>query len=195
VSNTRGDGILSVGRLGFHHDHLFYEHPLTALMLYAIEIPESGSVTSFRSGASMCAALPPDLHDRAAAIECLHLYDYTKINAGLYEPWADPATASPDAESDYKPLIWHHPVTGVEVLWLSPPEGFRRIDRDGGIELFNELRAFVDGHIDEIDHYDHDWRPGDLVVWSNLLVAHARHSFDKTQPRTLRRTPIIGAIT
>jgi taurine dioxygenase len=161
-------------------------------MLYAVEIPDSGSVTNFRSAVDFCAALTPELHDRAAAVECLHLYDYAKVNAGEYEPWADPATASPDSVWDYKPLIWHHPGKDVDALWLSPPEGFRGIDRDGGVELFGELAGFAEAHTDEIGHHDHDWRPGDLVVWSNLLVAHARQRFDRTQPRTLRRTPIIG---
>jgi alpha-ketoglutarate-dependent taurine dioxygenase len=191
VSNTRGDGILGVGRINFHHDHLFYENPLTAIMLYAIEIPSSGSVTNFRSAADMCAALSPELRARAEAVECLHLYDYAKVNAGQYVPWADPATASPDAVLDYKPFIWRHPSSGVEVLWLSPPEGFRGVERDDGIELYGELDAFVQEHTDEIGHLDHSWRPGDLVVWNNLMVAHARQPFDRAEPRTLRRTPVI----
>ena len=46
VSNNRSDGILGKGELDFHHDQLFQEVPLRALILFAIEIPESGSETS-----------------------------------------------------------------------------------------------------------------------------------------------------
>jgi alpha-ketoglutarate-dependent taurine dioxygenase len=192
VSNNRDDGILGTGRLAFHHDHLFYESPLTAIMLYAIEVPASGSVTSFRSAVDMFAALTPELRDRVGSIEGLHLYDYAKINAGQYVAWADPATASPDAVWGYKPLIWRHPASGDQMLWLSPVEGFRGIDRERGIELFEELEAFFGANADAIGRHDHHWEPGDLVVWNNLRVAHARHPFDRSEPRTLRRTPIIG---
>jgi len=194
VSNTRGDGILGTGRLAFHHDHLFYERPLTALMLYAIEIPTSGSVTCFRSAADCYTALTPALRERVDAIELLHLYDYAKINAGLYKPFADPATASADAVFDYKPLAWRRPVSGETMLWLSPPEGFRGVEHDEGIAFFNDLCGYLDAHADEIGHLDHSWTPGDLVVWNNLTVAHARRPFDKSQPRTLRRTPIVGEV-
>jgi len=194
VSNTRGDGILGTGRLAFHHDHLFYERPLTALMLYAIEIPASGSVTCFRSAADCYTALTPELRARADAVELLHLYDYDKVNAGLYKPFADPATATASAVLDYKPLAWRHPVSGTPMLWLSPPEGFRGLERDDGIAFFNDLSGYLEDHAEEIGHLDHAWTPGDLIVWNNLTVAHARRPFDKSQPRTLRRTPVVGEV-
>ena len=46
MSNNRIDGILGKGELDFHHDPLFQEVPLRALIISAIEITESGSETS-----------------------------------------------------------------------------------------------------------------------------------------------------
>ena len=46
MSNNRSDGILGKGELDFHDDPLFQEVPLRALILFAIEIPESGIETS-----------------------------------------------------------------------------------------------------------------------------------------------------
>ena len=178
VSNTRGDGILGRGRLGYHHDHLFYEQPLTALMLYGIEIPESGSITGFRSCADQYRVLTPALKQAAEGIECLHMYDYTKIHAGRFKPWDDPDDASPDAESDYKPFVWQQPDTGTRVLWHSPSTiSFRGIDRDDGIALYNEIDNQLNTHADEIATYEHHWQTGDLLVWDNLMVAHARLPF------------------
>lgn len=194
VSNTRGDGILGTGRLAFHHDHLFYEFPLTALMLYAIEIPSSGSITCFRSAADSYKALTPELRKRVDEVELLHLYDYAKVNAGQYKPFADPATASADAVFRYRPLAPRHPISGAPMLWLSPPEGFRGLERDEGIAFYNEVTGYLETHAAEIGHLDHSWTPGDLIVWNNLTVAHARRPFDKSQPRTLRRTPIVGEV-
>ena len=192
VSNTRGDGILGRGRLGYHHDHLFYEQPLTALMLYGIEVPESGSVTGFRSCADQLRILSPELREAVQDVECLHMYDYTKIHAGRYKPWDDPDDASPEAESDYKPFIWEQPGSGVKVLWHSPSTiSFRGIEREAGIALYGEIDDYLAEHTAEIAGYEHHWRTGDLLVWDNLMVCHARMPFDNSEPRTLRRTPII----
>ena len=61
VSNERDDGILGLGELEFHCDQLFQNDPLKALILYAIEIPESGSVTSFCDTVKVYDSLPEDL--------------------------------------------------------------------------------------------------------------------------------------
>tara|TARA_Y100001936_G_C15750976_1_gene496078 strand:+ start:45 stop:263 length:219 start_codon:yes stop_codon:yes gene_type:complete len=38
--------------------------------------------------------------------------------------------------------------------------------------------------------YDHVWRPGDLVIWDNRSVNHARMDFPSDQRRLLRRYTI-----
>jgi hypothetical protein len=35
--------------------------------------------------------------------------------------------------------------------------------------------------------YSHGWEVGDLIVWDNLLLQHARPDFDPNENRTLRR--------
>jgi taurine dioxygenase len=38
--------------------------------------------------------------------------------------------------------------------------------------------------------YWHRWRPGDLVIWDNLVLQHARHEFPATDRRTIRRCQV-----
>jgi alpha-ketoglutarate-dependent taurine dioxygenase len=38
--------------------------------------------------------------------------------------------------------------------------------------------------------YAHIWRPGDTLVWNNLMVQHARRDFPSDQARTLRRLTV-----
>ncbi len=190
VSNSRPDGILGKGAIDFHHDHLFYEEPLKAIMLYAIEVPESGSETFFRSAIAFLDALPSELHEKVKGIECKHLYDYTKLANREYRDWDDDPT--PGSPSDYKPFIWHDDYTGKEALLLSQSTlDFRGIDRDEGIALYKQLYDFGVDHADEIKTYEHRWKVNDLIIWNNLMVAHARKPFEKDAPRTLRRTPIL----
>jgi taurine dioxygenase len=44
---------------------------------------------------------------------------------------------------------------------------------------------------DEAIQYRHHWQPGDLVLWNNRSLQHARTPYDESLPRTLRRTPIM----
>ncbi len=192
ISNTREDGVLGKGAIGFHHDHLYHDPTLRFIMLYAIEIPASGSETRFRSAASLLEALPAELRARAEAVECLHLYDYKKIREREYRDWDDVESSTPDAPRAYKPFVWRNPDTGVEALLVSQSAiDFKGIDREAGIALYEELSEFAEQNIDGIATYDLDWKPGDLVIWDNRMVAHARESFAKDEPRTIRRSPIL----
>ena len=64
MSANRSDGILGKGELDFHHDPLLEEVPLRALILFPIEIPESGRETSFVHTARAFDAMPDELRDR-----------------------------------------------------------------------------------------------------------------------------------
>ena len=190
VSNVRADGVLGKGAINFHHDHLFYDPPLRALMLYGMEIPPSGSETHFRSSVAFYDALTPELRAQVDEIECKHLYDHVKIAAREYRDWdTEPTPGSP---TDVKPWVWQDPVTGKRALLHSQSTlDFVGIEREAGIALYRALTAYGETHAQEILTYRHRWTQDDLLLWHNLLVAHARLPFAKDEPRTLRRTPII----
>ena len=77
MSNSRSDGILGKGELDFHHDPLFQEVPLRALIIFAIEIPESGSEISFIHTARAFDVMPDELRDRLEDKTCIHLSDFS----------------------------------------------------------------------------------------------------------------------
>jgi taurine dioxygenase len=43
--------------------------------------------------------------------------------------------------------------------------------------------------------YEHVWRVGDVLLWDNLAVQHARTDFDPNERRALRRTQLLGGKT
>jgi len=187
VSNARKDGILGDGEINFHMDHVFFEHPLSAIILYGLEIPASGSVTKFRNSEAVLKNLPADLRARCEGVRCLHLFNYE----GDYTTWQDPAKAPADSPRAWQPLVWRHPQTGRESLWLSPINAvdFEGISREEGFKLLQDLQAYTDSI--EAYEYAHDWAVGDLVIWSNRTLHHKRMPFDASEKRTLRRTPIV----
>ena len=76
--------------------------------------------------------------------------------------------------------LWVSKLSSVEVVELPGEEGKA---------LMAELREYL---YDPAIIYDHaDWKPGDLVLWYNRRLQHARTPYDETQPRTLRRSPIL----
>jgi alpha-ketoglutarate-dependent taurine dioxygenase len=187
VSNSRKDGILGDGEIEFHQDHTFYENPLKAIILYGVEIPPSGTATRFRNINVMLDRLPNDLRRRAEGVKVLHLYNYE----GDYTRWQDPAEAPADSPRAWQPLIWSEPETGRKALWnirVSAVD-FEGLSYDEGRSLTEALWTFAEG-MDDLT-YVHRWRPGDLVIWNNLMLQHAREPFSSDEKRTLRRTPIV----
>ncbi|MCW5771241.1 MAG: TauD/TfdA family dioxygenase [Rhodospirillaceae bacterium] len=187
ISNNRPDGSLPVGEIEFHHDHLFYAEPLRVGMLYAIEVPASGSATRFRDICGVYARLPAELRAKADRIRCLHFFNYDDNYGGRQ----DPAKDSPRAQKAWHPLVWADAETGRRALWVAriTTVDYEGIGRDEGEALLDTLWNSAQANTD-LD-YTHEWRTGDLVMWDNRLLAHARLPFQSSEPRTLRRTSII----
>ncbi|MDD9904569.1 MAG: TauD/TfdA family dioxygenase [Rhodospirillaceae bacterium] len=188
VSNERDDGILGLGELEFHCDQLFQDDPLKALILYAIEIPESGSVTSFCDTVKVYNSLPDDLKRRLADKSCMHLYDFK----GAYADFQDPETATPGSPRANHPMIYTDPETGDRAIWVNRLTTIRvnELPPAESKSLIAEVRGYLNN---DACIYRHHWQAGDLLIWNNRLLQHAREPFDEAAPRTLRRTPIITA--
>jgi taurine dioxygenase len=88
--------------------------------------------------------------------------------------------------------VWTNPETGQDVLWLSPIStvDFRGISREDGRKLIDDLWEFA-ASVDPEFTYVHRWAPGDMVIWDNRMLHHARMPFESSEPRTLRRNSIL----
>lgn len=185
VSNVRADGTFGVGELGFHADQTYFEFPMKAIMLYGIDVPARGGDTIFASATRAYARLPPALQARIAGLRARHHFDYGALQYGA----AKKAEVAALKVSAVHPVVNAHPVTGAPILFVNPSNTDRILDlpHAEAEALLQELCA----HIAAPDNlYTHRWEPGDLVVWDNLALQHARSDFPNEQPRTLRRIAI-----
>ena len=186
-SNTRADGQLGTGELAYHHDHLFLERPAHAAVLYAIEIPASGSGTKFRDAIEIFKRLPSDVQALARSVRCLHALDYASVTR---TGKVDKRALSPKALSAWQPLAWTDPDNRDTALWLVPltTVGFEGIEDAAGRALLEDAwqRAAVMTDLE----YVHRWRAGDMLIWDNRRLSHARLPFNDYEPRTLRRTTV-----
>lgn len=190
ISNTRADGILSDGELYFHADHCFYEHPLKAICLYAIEVPAQGGDTVFSDAGEAVARLPKALREKAGQLTGLHLYDY----AGDYNHRMLEENTSSKAPRHEHPVIWPHPETRKPILFVNQISTARinGLSREEGDALLKELGGYIENP--ELI-YEHKWTPGDLLIWDNRALQHARKDFDRSQKRTIRRVPLAESLT
>ncbi len=186
VSNTRDDGILGYGVLDFHCDQLFNDPPLKALILYAVEVPDEGGNTSFCNTTKIYGTLPEDLKQRLADKTCMHLYDFK----GAYADFQDPENATPGSPRANHPMIYTDPDNGDAAIWVNRLTTIKvnELDPAESKTLIEEVRSYIKN---ESCIYHHHWQPGDLLIWDNRILQHARGPFDESQPRTLRRTPIM----
>ena len=188
ISNTREDGILGEGRLEFHSDHAFMEEPIDAISLYGVEASSGCGRTHFANGLRAARALPKPLRLRTAALRARHIID----------PGADVNTVVcrgprlPDAlPHALHPILWKHPRTREPILYVNEQQtdSVESLDDAEGRALLEELFA----HIHSLEFaYVHEWHEGDLVIWDNLALQHARDASGRDAVRTLRRVAVGG---
>jgi taurine dioxygenase len=91
---------------------------------------------------------------------------------------------APQAEH---PVLMTHPITGARILYVTAMQtdsivGLADDESEALLEqLWGEL--YAPGNV-----YEHEWQVGDLLVWDNLALQHARGAV--TGRRTLRRVPV-----
>ncbi|MBT5498657.1 MAG: hypothetical protein HOK54_23210, partial [Alphaproteobacteria bacterium] len=54
-------------------------------------------------------------------------------------------------------------------------------------EADDVLAELMDHVIQPSNVYEHEWAPGDLVMWDNAVVLHARDGFANEQHRLVKR--------
>lgn len=185
VSNVRKDGVFGTGDLDFHCDQLFQKEPLSALILYAIEVPvNAGGDTRFSDNVTVLDRMPAALRERA---ETLHIRQEYTYRGTLAKDWNMDVSAQLAA---VHPMVWRAAPEDRGALWVNKLSSVEVVEMPGepGQALMAELREYL---YDPAVIYDHVWRPGDLVLWDNRRLQHARTPYDETQPRTLRRSPIL----
>lgn len=152
-----------------------------------------GGNTSFCDLYRAYETLPPDVKRR---IEGLHLvHDHSRNSVGHVRPGLELPRRWADVDGPAHPMVIVHPLTGRKALHLgrrqpAPRSYIVEMPNDEGHALFDFLwehatqPAFV--------WTWSAWKPGDLVVWDNLAVMHARSAVDPTQRREMLRVLLRG---
>jgi taurine dioxygenase len=159
-SVLRNDEAAGRVRLAFHSDLSYTDSPIQGISLHALDVPASGTSTSFVSGVHAWSSLPLERQQWLAGMTLRH-----RLDSKLFGDW-------PEFIADH-PVRLLHPRTSQPVLYVTEHHAQRihelapqESDRVLG-ELFAHLYA-------PQRVYTHHWKRYDLLIWDNLAIQHAR---------------------
>lgn len=185
VSNRETDGGAPYGRLLFHSDMMWADDPVHVLTLYGLELEPPVAPTVFTSSAYAWDTLADDLRAKVEDKHAVHMTgqrDRDKDGDGeLLQPKRE------NVMSTTKPIANTNPRTGRTLLYVCQmmTDKIVELEPEESEEVLEELFAHL---YDKDMTWSHDWQPGDLVLWDNLAMQHARLQVDKDGPvRTLRK--------
>jgi taurine dioxygenase len=172
------DGILNTRHLDFHSDLSSTPLPFDAISLHAQDV-EGPTTTRFASGLRAYRCLSPALKARIEGLQMLVVQtvaDKTKLR---YDAPAGPLSL-------VRPVVMTHRVTGEPLLYCNESATARlgSLDQEASDALRAELFTVLYAP-DNI--YEHAWTNGDLVLWDNLSLQHARPELEPGRPRLMQR--------
>jgi taurine dioxygenase len=145
----------------------------------------NGTETWYASAVEAARTLPPALrarvegrHARAIVdVTCVERETVVRVRAGRLDD---------SYPHQIRPVLWPHRDDGAPILavWEQQTDAIVELGAHDSTALIEELFA----HLYQPAHrYVHRWAPGDLVVWDNHALQHARPDVGVEEPRTLRR--------
>ena len=180
VSNVLKDGYLGSYELEWHIDGSYLMEPYTANCLYALDLQAGKSATRFASAASAIDRFPDELKKTVRFLQVINASEIATERGKRL------ATHGPDLLCSAHRLISRHPVNGVPYITANryQTDCVLGLDGDASRALLDEIYRYL---YDEKYVYEHWWKNGDLVIWDNLIVHHARRDMSTVGNRTLRR--------
>lgn len=148
--------------LPFHCDISYMEHPIEGISLHPLELPDVPTSTSFASNALGWDALPEDVREQLRPLKVRH---YFAEGAQLSMDW-------PTFEY-WHPILTSHRTTGRPMLFATEHHSDRieGMSDDHSAAMLREIFAAL--YAPE-RCYEHVWSVGDLLIWDNRAVQHAR---------------------
>lgn len=163
-AHTMMDNAEAIGRavLPFHSDISYMEFPIEGISLHPLELPRSPTSTTFISNACGWDALPAEVQYELHDIKGRHYYADGRLldlDWPVFEYW--------------HPVRMEHPHTGRPMLFVTE----HHVDQLSGMaqQRSAELLPLLFAALYAPERrYEHVWRDGDLLVWDNRAIQHAR---------------------
>ncbi len=177
------DPVLGTRHLAFHSDMHFAPFPAEGVSLLALDVEEGATYTAFVDATDAYRRLP---RETKRALEGKR--SVRAATPGVYEDEL-PYDLPEGMHSMEREVVMIHPETGEPIVYVARCSTSRIVglDREESGELLHRL---YDAIYDEAHMLKHWWRNGDLLVWDNLALQHARPNIEGIARRKLQRVTI-----
>lgn len=181
VSNVEADGLLGKRELFWHNDVPYLPEPYLGASLHALKVEGNPVGTRFVSGYRALERLPAALRQRIDGMKALHIrervFDRPNRLTDLVE--GDMCTVHDVVRTDPEGRKYLF----VNQAWTALIIGLSQEDSDA-------LHAEINRHFYAPEQvHEHQWAEGDLVLWDNQALQHARGAAGDGV-RTLQRVTI-----
>lgn len=193
MTNQRVENAAEAGsaRLLFHNDGAYRPHPRAGTSLYALDVSPTSPPTSFANGVRAYEGLPEELQEEVAGLNAVHILDlddpYQESNRMRLADLPEGRRLE-DTRHAVHPVVITIPHSGRKALFVSEFYTSHIAElgptSDEGEALLQRLFAAL-YRPDNV--HSHHYEVGDLVLWDNLGVQHARSGAVDANPRHLRR--------
>jgi taurine dioxygenase len=189
--NGKYVGALPDGEMYFHTDMCYVEKPSMATFLYAINIPKVGGNTIFANMYMAYESLDNEIKSKINGLKAVNSYEPGSSAPTIIS--RKNTNRSNETKSYAHPMICTHPVTKKKALYVNRlmTESIVGLSGQESDDLLNLL---FDHQENKKFLYEHIWSLGDLLIWDNRCVLHARSNFDASELRKLRRITVKGDI-
>jgi taurine dioxygenase len=192
VSNLKENGefvgSLQEGEIQFHSDGIYVEEPTAGTMLYAVQPTDHGGETAYGNMYLAYETLPDDIKSRIEGRTAVHAFTYNSLVTADNEAKME---AEDTVEQAEHPVVRTHPVTGRKALYVNRlmTRHICGMDADESAEIL----SFLYDHLERPEFvYEHRWRKGDVLLWDNRCLVHARRDFPTDEIRIMKRLTIKG---
>jgi alpha-ketoglutarate-dependent taurine dioxygenase len=189
ISNKVEDAAAPFGRLMWHSDGMWSDHPFEVISLYGEAVEPPVPPTRFASTTRAWDTLPTELRERVEAASAVHVPGPESFSHRRGED-EEGDLVQPVRDQEYsvtKPVAHKHPRTGRTLLFVSQ-QMTSHIDGIPAEESEKLLEALFEHMYAPENMLEHDWNERDLVVWDNLACQHARPDVKlDSSVRTLRK--------
>jgi taurine dioxygenase len=177
------------GTLAWHTDGSWQRVTGQATIIYAEVVAGEGGETHFCDMVGAYERLTLAWKRRIENLRAVHNLDFSRTRRHAEDRMTEAQrNAVPPVDH---PIVRTHPDTGRKCLFLGDhAEYVLGMSYSEGRELIEELNAL--GIRPDLV-YEHQWTPGELLVWDNRCVLHRATSYDPaTQKRVIRRCTVLG---
>jgi taurine dioxygenase len=169
--------------LCFHSDYGYSPEPLFGISLLATDVVDGETSTRFASGRAAWDALDAATQAQLAEVRTLQVFG-ARLDARNRKAQLDPRLPS-----TVHPLVFPHPATGGRFLFAPEmtTDSIAGLDAEASEEVIATVfdALYGPGRV-----YEHRWAVGDLVLWHNVRVVHARGDVSQIGRRELQRVTL-----